>query len=193
MAAVSSGTLGPPDPAGEEFTTLLGVRLLDTNLAGIQLRFGSAKLKETGDAGEYDASICYVHPAESAIVIFRSGELGGPEHQLLGFELLKHSSVLAAGCRVIGSTAIAASRLRVGPLWLGMSREAFSHALGNAEEVPGLGFGRVFTRQQPMTPEQLARSPGSAPYPFWDVAIAVAGEFRKGVLVRLRVSKTVTS
>jgi len=42
-----------------------------------------ADLVETGDAGGYEAKLCYLTGAER--VRFLSGEMGGPNHQLLGF------------------------------------------------------------------------------------------------------------
>jgi hypothetical protein len=190
LAAVAPGSGEHP---GEQFTELLGFRLLQAKLADVQRRLGSVELSETGEAGEYLASLCYTDRRAHTTVLFKSGEMGGPDHELLGFELRRHADPTDSKCRPIESSAGAVHSLQLGPLHLGMTRDAYAQALGELQELSGRGTGRVFERRQPMTQEELARCPQCAPYPFWDVVIEVFGEFRNGVLVRLSVWKTVTS
>ena len=177
---------------GEEFTELLGCRLLKTNLAEVQRRFGPAQMLETGDAGEYEASVCYVDAKSAAVVSFKSGEMGGAEHTLLGFELRHQPGRGEVNCGVFALEAVR-NGPRVGPLHLGMSRESFARALGPLQAVEGRGVGRVYERTVPMTQAELGRCPGCASYPFWDVVVSVVGEFERGRLVVLRVWKTETS
>lgn len=180
------------DLPGEVFTELLGLRLHRVNLPDVQERLGHAEVKETGDAGEYLATVCYSDLSADTVVVFKSGEMGGPHHAILGFELRRQSEA-DPECPPLAPRVIGTHGLRIGPLQLGMSREAFTRALGELVPLPGRGVGRVFSRRDPMTGDDLARCPQCKDYPYWDVVIVVGGEFREGVLVRVNVWKTVTS
>ncbi len=68
---------------GSQYTTIAGFQLGTVTLLQIEGKFGPAKLIETGEPGEYKASICY--QTNGALLTFLSGEMGGTEHQLLGF------------------------------------------------------------------------------------------------------------
>jgi hypothetical protein len=191
LLVVAPTALGADGPPGEKFAALLGLRLENATLADVERRLGRSVLRESGDAGEYEASICYDVPASRTAVTFRSGELGGSDHVVLEFELRKYET--RPECLMLDSSVVPASSLRVAGLYLGMTEESFSRVLGGSEPLPGGGVGRVFERREPMTAEERARNPATAPYPFWDVVIWVRGEFRGGKLSRLVVSKTVTS
>jgi hypothetical protein len=181
-----------PQPPGEQFTELMGVRLLNVTLADVQARLGKADLAESGDAGEYLATICYLDPSTRTTVVFKSGEMGGPNHELLGFEVREYSHLTDAGCPPLPSGDGTPPSLGIGPLHLGMTQEAFGLALGGLRELTGRGIGRVFERTQPMTPEELVRCPPCADYPYSDIVIEVAGGFRADALVSVSVWKTLT-
>jgi hypothetical protein len=64
--------------SGEEITKLLGVQIGKTmTLRDVQKRLGNAPVIETGEAGEYKATVCYYVPNCQAKVEFWSSELGG--------------------------------------------------------------------------------------------------------------------
>src|SRR5438270_6244138 len=71
---------------GEQFSRPLGFALsADVPLAAVQQKLGSAKLVVTGDAAEHDARICYLMAESGPRLEFASGELGGPDNELLEF------------------------------------------------------------------------------------------------------------
>jgi hypothetical protein len=189
---IMTATLEAGEPPGERFTGLLGFRLAKSTLADVQRRFGG-QLQESGDAGDYEARLCYVERAGGIMVAFSSGELGGSEHELLGFELSSSSTEGSDSCLLLDDRHVQPAKFQVGGLRLGMGREEFARALGGIEKQEPWGVGRLFQRRVPMTPAERAATQSSPGYDQWDVFITVAGEFKGGVLVRLAVWKTVTS
>lgn len=110
LIAVAAGRASvAAEPPGEQFTRLLGFRLLDVSLAEVQERFGVTELKQSGDAGEYEAGVCYVVGPARTAVIFKSGELGGQRHDLLAVELRRYPNEAPRGCRVLDSKLVASS------------------------------------------------------------------------------------
>lgn len=68
---------------GYQFTRFAGFELNTVNLSEIMKQYGKTELLETGEAGGYEARICY--RLKNGILSFLSGEMGGPNLQLLGF------------------------------------------------------------------------------------------------------------
>ena len=61
-----------------KYVSFLGLRLnAGVTLAQVQKKLGATKLQEKGDAGGYEASICYWTPDRYKVTFF-SDELGGP-------------------------------------------------------------------------------------------------------------------
>jgi len=71
---------------GEQFTRFAGYDLGKATLLEFQDRYGRSRVRERGDAGEYEAWICYATPTGE--VQFNSGEIGNGT-DLLGFTLSK--------------------------------------------------------------------------------------------------------
>lgn len=60
----------------DRFTQIAGVKLSDNpSLGSLQKKFGVSPIKETGDAGDYDARICYQSADKKSIVEFFHGEV----------------------------------------------------------------------------------------------------------------------
>jgi hypothetical protein len=125
LTSLAAAAVGSGGQAGEQFTELLGFRLLQAKLADVQKRLGSVELEQSGDAGEYLATLCYVDRRVHTTVLFKSGEMGGPDHELLGFELRRYDDRTDLACRSLDSSETAVPVLQLGPLHLGMMRDAY--------------------------------------------------------------------
>jgi hypothetical protein len=115
---------------GERFRHFLGFTLDENTLSQVQERFGTSKLVESGNAGEYLALVTYCIPSRSTIVTFEADELGGPSHFIQGFGLRAYDP--AEGTRTdLPTLAIPASdSLSIAGLRLGMSPQEFVNSLG---------------------------------------------------------------
>jgi len=69
---------------GDRFTHFAGYDLGKATLSEVQTRYGKSRVRESGDAGEYEAWICYTTPG--AEIQFNSGGMGGGT-DLLGFTI----------------------------------------------------------------------------------------------------------
>jgi hypothetical protein len=72
------------EQSGERFTHFAGYDLGNATLAEVQTRYETSRVRERGDAAEYEAWICYAVPG--AEIQFNSGEMGGGT-DLLGFTI----------------------------------------------------------------------------------------------------------
>ncbi|MFC1821020.1 hypothetical protein ACFLZG_08065 [Thermodesulfobacteriota bacterium] len=107
---------------GSQFTNFAGFDLDSVNLSQVEQKYGSTILIETGDAGEYVAKICY--RLGDGILYFMSGEMGGPDHDLLGFTVssLKNTEECANFPSIKYNLT-----LNLAGLHLGMSRVDFEY------------------------------------------------------------------
>jgi len=181
---------------GEEFTRPLGFALVRTTLGDVQKKLGPAEMKEAGDAGGYEATVCYVVPDTKVLLIFKSGELGGNTHDLLGFSMRLLSDPPPMECLRLGISVTRTIDLSVGGLRLGMSREEFEKVLGKTE-VNGEGaLARVFNRRERLSPERVKQfcvlDPSVEQDPYYDVQIFVDGRFANKKLIEVSVWKTET-
>ncbi|RII24938.1 MAG: hypothetical protein CXR31_15740 [Geobacter sp.] len=183
--------------SGEDFTEVLGVRITrDITLTDVQKKLGKAQMVETGDAGEYKAAICYYSPKCQTHIEFWSNELGGPEHDLVGFTLSKSKEGLSV-CSELAIDDCATVKVPKG-LKLGMRLEEYKGIVGGDIETEGSFYQKAFERRQPMTEAERTKMLKSYPdlspeYLFWDIVVFVRGAFRYGVLEILEVSKTETN
>jgi hypothetical protein len=182
---------------GEEFTEVLGIRIAqDITLADIQKRLGQARIVETGDGGEYKAAICYYSPKCQTEVEFWSSDLGGPEHDLIGFTLSRSKSAPSV-CAALASDDCDSLKVP-GGLKLGITIDDFKNAVGSDVELEESFYQKAFERRQPMTEAEqkkmLKSHPDLSPEDlYWDIVIFVRGAFRSGALDILEVSKTETN
>lgn len=100
------------DVAGDRFTHYAGFDLERTTLSEVQDALGHSRVRESGDAGEYQAWVCY--STEWGEVQFDSGEMGGGT-VLLGITM---SKPMSPDCPRAGRplpTEIAGLRLGITP------------------------------------------------------------------------------
>lgn len=158
---------------GDRFTHFAGFDLGKATLAEVQARHGPSPVRESGDAGEYEAWVCYATPGGE--VQFNSGEIGGGT-ELIGFTLGPASP--AGDCpkpRQALPTGISGVRL-------GLTRAEFLAALRNPVEWTGdAGTSRF---------EYQSRTPDGVPL---DVSITVLAAFQDGKLIRFAVWKIETT
>ena len=151
---------------GERFTRFSGFDLGRTTLADVQARFGSSRIRESGDAGEYLAEICYAAPFGE--VRFMSPEIGGGVH-LLGYAIdgIKSTSDCPASRHVLPAGAAG--------LELGMTRRRFQSILGtHVDWTPDTGSARF---------EFKTTMPSASV----DTTISIIGTFRGDRLIKLVV------
>ena len=181
---------------GERFTTFAGFQLGAVKLSDIQNKLGAVKVVETGDAGEYIASVCYAVP--DGFVLFLAGELDGPEHTLGGFGFAKNSERKPCGNWPATLTAPA---LYKGGLRLGLTLTEFTNIVGTSVHMEGNKAYAFFEGKRSMTKEETSRLPKEVQamiitgeqQNYFDVVVSVVATFVQGQLVELRVWKTETT
>ena len=136
---------------GARFTSFLGFRLNFGTLDDVQGRLGRARLVESYEDGEYQASVCYL--GSNGMVSFLSGREGGATLGLLGFELQRSTTAAAQNCRRLPRRYAEASR-SLGGLHLGMSRQEFAAAVGVPVQWDGDTGRCLFQSEQPMSPAE---------------------------------------
>lgn len=187
--------------AGEDYIVFGDYRLGATTLADIRRDLGRTPLVESGDAGDFIASICYRTPRGA--VRFLSSELGGSDHVLLGFDLVKSTS---GSMRAKQSVCYPwprqkpAPTLGIGDLRLGMTRADFSRVLhGTVRWENQVAFAEMASRRK-MTNAELERLSEKnrrailtgMQQDYFEVLITVIGTFRGKELIELRIWKAET-
>jgi hypothetical protein len=151
LIAALASTSAATDQGGR-FTRFAGFELGRVTLADVQETLGPSPLQEAGDAGGYEAWVCYSLPAGQ--VEFNSGEMGGDSHDLLGFTITRHGR--NRHCPDWPGT-IPAPAMRLGDVSLGISAEEFEAALDAPVEWQGnLGTCHYDYRREPTHSEILA-------------------------------------
>ena len=178
-AVVFSVLFGPLAKASESMAhlaTFAGFELGKHSLSEVQARFGPAQVRHVGDAGDSEYSICYRHSGGS--VRFASGELGGPDHQLLAFRLSKQAP--PQSCATWPSKV--PFTLGLSNIRLGMKRGEYTQALAHVVTWKGTKGTSVFQSER-----QIAGTT-------FDVVVMVEGIFSKaGRLQSVAVSRTETN
>jgi hypothetical protein len=183
------------EDTGEQFTDFLGFHLGTITLAEVEKKLGPAKLIETGDAGGYEAKICY--KTSIGLVYFLSGEMGGSKHELLGFAVSKNDE--AKPCSPYPSSQ-PPPMLELAGLRLGMTKANFSRAVRKKVQWED-DIGRVFFEsKRPITPAELAKLPKEVQQMildgqsqnFFDVLVSIIGYFSKDRLTEFQVWKVET-
>ena len=188
-------SLGRPaiaQDSGAKFTSFAGFRLGTVTLSGVQKKLGKAKLIETGEAGEYEAAICY--RTNLGLVYFLSGEMGGSELDLLAFGVSKSDKTKP--CSPFPKKW-PLPRLELAGLRLGMTKVQFERVVATKVEWNG-NIGRAFYQsKRPMTSAEIdAQSEDvrrmistGEQQDYFDVLVSVVGTFTEGKLMDFRVWK----
>lgn len=181
---------------GEKFTSFAGFQLGAVKLANIQDQLGATKVVETGDAGEYTASVCYAVP--NGVVLFFAGELDGPEHNLGGFGFAKTTE--RKPCKNWPAT-LTVPALDIGGLRLGLTLKEFTNIVGALVHMEGNKAYVSFEGRRSMTEEETSHLPKEVQamvktgeqQNYFDVVVSVVATFAQGRLVGLEVWKTETT
>jgi hypothetical protein len=177
LAAALTATAGNSG----QFTSFAGFTLDEaTTLADVTERFGRASLLESGEAGGYEASVCYV--TNKALVSFRSHEMGGPEHRLLGFAV---STLRGAHHCAPAPAELEQVNLEVGGVKLGMTHTQFVNRVGAVEPIESMQCHFSETEVPMSAAEAKAAITGGQSY--FDETISVCGTFERDVLVEYLV------
>lgn len=183
---------------GNEYTSFFGFTLNKGTLADIQEKLGKAPLIEKGDAGEYEASICYVVPSGYTIS-FLSGELGGNNHKFLGYSVRKISeNDNCNNCLLINSLESKRFKPQIGKLRIGMTKKEFIKSFGKKINWLNENRGMIsFESRRKMTTRELQKLtekwPVVSEYPYFDIVISLTGKFSEGVMDAFIVWKTETN
>ncbi len=182
-----------PQHPSDKFKYLLGFALQEDSLATIRQKLGPAKLVETGDAGDYLASISYYFEDIQTTISFQSGEMGAGGLYVIQFVLRRsHSCDSVSFCHpnfIISS----ASQANVGGLYVGMTPDKFTKIVGRNVHWTGDLAEVDFTYRYPWNPspdtthdpfQNKTESPGS-----YDVTTHITGIFIEGILYQLIVSR----
>ncbi|MCA3061709.1 MAG: hypothetical protein ING60_18045 [Rhodocyclaceae bacterium] len=180
---------------GAGFTTLAGFTLGNWSLGQIEKVLGPAVLVESGDAGGYEAKLCYVSNVDR--VKFLSGEMGGPNHQLLGFAVSRVDDSTQCSKLTAGRLP---NPLSLGGLKLGQSRAEFSRVLATKVTWDADVGRAVYESKRKMKPVDLKTLPADVRKEikagrvqnYFDVVVGVTGKFSDGKLVEFRVWKVET-
>jgi hypothetical protein len=178
--------------SGAKFTSFAGFRLGTVTLSDVQKKLGKAKLIETGEAGEYEAAICY--RTDLGLVYFLSGEMGGSELDLLAFGI--SGSDKTKPCSPF-PTKWPSSRLELAGLRLGMTKAQFERVVATKVEW-NANIGRAFYQSKrsmksseiDAQPEDVRRMISTGEQQdYFDVLVSVVGTFAEGRLIDFRVWK----
>ncbi len=180
---------------GSKFTSFAGVELGKATLDGIQKVLGRAKVVETGDAGEYLASICYAVPG--GVVLFFTGELGRSQHELEGFGLARKTDRKPCSKWPASKSA---PKLVLSGLELGMSAAEFRRVLGVKVQSEGKEMVARFEGKLKLSRQDIQRLPkedqamieSGKQQDYFDVLVSVKATFDADRLSGLRVWKSVT-
>ena len=193
VAGMATLPVGAEEGDGARFTSFLGFRLNIGTLDDVQGRLGRARLVESYDDGEYQASVCYL--GSDGMVSFLSGRDGGAMLGLLGFELQRSATAAAQNCRQLPRHLADASR-SLGGLRLGMSRQDFAALMGAPVQWDGDTGRCLFQGEQPMSAGERAAykdSPELNQRGSFNVLVTVTARFEDGQLVDVAVWKVVSA
>jgi hypothetical protein len=190
--------LGAPASQGDRFTRPLGFALAaDVPLAAVQRKLGPATIVYKDDAGDFDERLCYVANPQRLIVEFASGEIGGPEHEVLEFVIAAEDAEPPPNCWRLTPKVARSLKFDVGGLHIGMTRSQFNKTVAPTAAL-GDELARMFEYTVPMPAVDVREKSvalGRALTPeerHYDATILVRGTFRAERLVRLQVDKTLT-
>lgn len=172
IACLLLGT-GPTlaETPGSQFTSFADFHLGSITLAQVTKELGHASLSETGDAGEYTASVCYLTP--TGAIYFLSGEMGGAEHDVIGVGISTLESSGTTSCARWPSSRRLPD-MSIGGIRLGMSKAAFARTAGGTVQWDGDVGVVAFLSEKVVQHDHI------------DVSISLQATFDAGQLVGLR-------
>ena len=142
--------------ATDEYTTLLGFQLEKNNLHQIQEKLGYTPIRLTGDAGGTIYKLCYISKKNNITINFESGELGGKNHELLGFSVM-NSIENSQECREIKLKDNWAKNTNIGVIKLGESFISVVSKLPKPTKRILGGIEYQHVRKIPFTKEEIIK------------------------------------
>ncbi|MBC7489026.1 MAG: hypothetical protein H7240_02460 [Glaciimonas sp.] len=180
---------------GSQFTSFASFQLGKVTLAQVAKSIGHTKVIETGDAGEYVAKICYRTP--NGIIYFLSGEMGGPDHELLGFGIGINDNKQPCAKYLEN---LVPKTLNLAGVQLGQTKKEFARIVETSVRWEK-NTGRAYIEsKRPMSSVEINRFPedvkqsilaGSAQN-YFDVGISIIGTFTNNKLSKIEVWKVET-
>lgn len=195
FVAMTTTTLCFAQNSGEQFTRFSNFSLGSGTLADIAAIIAPVKIKKTGEAGEFVASICYRTP--EGFAAFVAGEMDGPENSLGGFWISRNE--VRAPC-VLWPADRSPPPLVIGAVHLDMTLSEFKQVV-NRPIIWTDGWAMVtFESIRKLSPEEIARLPPEVSammkqgqqQDYMDVIVSVSARFSKGHLQQFRIWKTET-
>lgn len=177
----------------ERFTHIAGVNLSDLPaLEELQKIFGTGSITESGDAGDYDARICYRTSDEKAVVEFFHGEVNW------GF-VLRIPEPHDDKCPI--SKELEARGLSISEISLGMDEAKYRQIMGKPNKETSNSLEHYFKYVHTLTDTELKQMvernrkngyPPSNPEDLrrWDVGIYISAIFTKGHLTSFTVNRS---
>jgi hypothetical protein len=180
---------------GARFTSYAGFSLGTVKLDDVQKTLGPAKLVETGDAGEYTASVCYMVP--DGFILFLAGELDGPDHNLGGFGFAKKTE--RQPCSK-WPTNREKPKLNLAGLELGISISEFKRHVGAPIRIVGQKAYAAFESKREINQAEIQRLPKDVQemiqtgkqQNYYDVVVSIMATFNSDKLDELLIWKTET-
>ena len=180
----------------ERFTHIAGVNLSDLPaLEELQKLFGMSSIVESGDAGNYDARICYRTSNEKAVVEFFHGEVNWRF-------VLRRPEPKDQKCPI--SKKLELRRLSIAEVSLGMDEAKYRRIMGKPYKETSNRLEYHFKYVHTLTDKELKQMvernrkngypPGnSEDLRRWDVGIYISAVFTKDHLASFTVSRTETN
>jgi len=188
------------DTTGRSFTKIFGFELGQTKFETIKSKFGIAKKKEIGDAGEYDKRIPLYLQNENIYITFISGEMGAQRKYVEGMilSLSKLSDLFTT------DTSARLDAKDLGGIKLGMTKESFFKSIPPCAIIDKskLKYDTYsfrdtqpdtlieFDNKIPMTNQEIRKSGiHNLAYQTWDEIISMKPVFDKGRLSKISINK----
>lgn len=180
----------------ERFTHLSGVNLSDIPaFEELQKQFGASPVIESGDAGDYDARVCYRASDKKTVVEFFHGEVNW------GF-VLRLSKASDKRCPT--SNAIKPKQLSVAEIRLGIEESTYRQLMGSPKKETANHLEHDFQYVRTLTDTELSdmvKHNSKNGYPpinsedlrRWDVGINIRAFFSKGRLASFTVDRVETN
>ena len=173
----------------DQYLSLLGFKLEETDLVKIRKKLGNAPIKHTGDAGGSYSGLCYVSPKDNVTVYFESGEMGGGNHTLLSF-VVKNSLEKLQKCGNLAIHNKGSNIFKVGVLELGKDIKHVKLLLPQPVIDTPNGIQHKHFGKIPFTKEDIERTQvQDMEYAFWDVFISIEVFEKNDVVNGYKVSK----
>lgn len=180
---------------GSQFTSFANFQLGKMTLTQVAKNLGHTKVIESGDAGEYEAKICYRTP--KGTIYFLSGEMGGQDHELLGFGIAINDNQQV--CAKFPEN-LTPKTLNLAGFQLGQTKKEFAHVVEtNVRWEKNIGRAYIESKR-PMSPVEINKFPedvkksilaGTAQN-YFDVGISIVGTFTNNKLSKVEVWKVET-